>query len=350
MMQVPSPPPFSETGFITCVCNIDTATYPGILALSPDSESLVFSYTIADTAAQKDLQQTINLIGLLETKLIPDPCSAAQIRTDEEALSRDLPHLLLVTYLEDPYNNDSIATLFFSGLRGDLEDVALAMDEMSTELQSRLDFELPDLTPRTKSQASFDQLHRTLGSSFELINGPSVLFSPPEIEQLRLALPFRMRKLSWERLYLASSDGFSLATLRGSAGRNSPLILSMVTKCRSKFGVYIPPVLRIETGYSGSFESFVFNFAPDLHVYRSTKKNDFLICLTRDDFTVGGGHTGSAFFFTTALDRGVSNPCETFDSPLMTQQTKYDIVDVELWYVRSAAAKPAPTGRASSVV
>jgi hypothetical protein len=319
------------------------------LTIGPDSESLVFSYTIADTGSQKRLQKTIKLIGILETKLIPDPCFATQMRTEEDALARDLPHLFLITYLEDPYDNDSVATLFFSGLRGDLEDVARTIDEMSSELQSRLDFEPPDLTPQTKSQASFDQLSKALGSTFELIRGPSLLFSAPEIEQIRLALPFRMRKLPWERLYLASSDGFSLATLRGSAGRNSPLVLGIVTKCRSRFGVYIPSVLQVQPGYSGSFECFVFSFTPDLHVYRSTKKNSFMYCLTRDDFTVGGGPSGSAVFVTAALDKGVSNPCEAFDSPLLTHAPKFDIIDVEVWYVRSSAAKPVAPPKTGSV-
>jgi hypothetical protein len=329
----PAPDLFSDGLFmIACVWTTDGNGYPGSLCLQSDKE-LVFTYEIAMPDGSQVFQTRINLIGLLETKIMPDP-SVLDL-TDSGGVR---PGLLLVTYLSDPFDNSSNVTLFFNGIESELEDMQSRVAAISRDMQNRLLFQGPDLTPtkgKMSRRTSMDN-HPT----FQLINGESGILNASEINQLRLALPYRMRKLSWEKLYAATEHGVSLSTMFARSERRMPILMVILTSERIKLGAYLPTGLKPLRGYSGSGETFVFHFTPEIQVYRWSQKNTFFTSVSVDDIAVGGG-SGSAIFLTGALKRGFSSPCDTFDSVMLTRKDQFDMIDVELWHVKTTAG-PGP--------
>jgi hypothetical protein len=107
----------------------------------------------------------------------------------------------------------------------------------------------------------------------------------------------------------------------------------MLTSDRSKIGAYLPTGLTVVKGYTGSGETFVFNFSSHIKVYRWSQKNEDFYTASENDIAIGGG-TGSAIYLTDALERGFSNPCETFDSEQLTAKAQFDVLEVEVWHVR----------------
>jgi hypothetical protein len=183
-------------------------------------------------------------------------------------------------------------------------------------------------------------------STFSLIPAPPGFLDNCEIGQLRLALPLRMRHLSWERVFRASIDGVSLATMYQKSAKRMPLLLLVLTADRGKIGAYLSTGLSRVKGYTGTGETFVFGFAPGIQVYRWSQKNEHFYQASENDISIGGGG-GSAIFLTDALHRGFSSPCETFDSEMLTNKNQFDIRDLEVWHVRRnfASAEAQPTSR-----
>jgi hypothetical protein len=334
MSQEPEPPSLASIDdslfMIACVWTVDGYGYPGSLCLQSNKE-LIFTYEIAMESGSQVFQTRINLVGLLETKIMPDPSVL-----DLSQSNGIRPCLLLVTFLSDPFDNSSNVTHFFHGIQSDLEDLVARIAAISRDMQNRLVFQAPDLTPTRGKTIRRVSLERS--PTFELVNGESEVLAMGEINQLRLALPYRMRKLPWEKVYAARQEGVSLSTMVARAERRMPILLVILTAERTKIGAYLPTGLKPLRGYSGSGETFVFHFTPEIQVYRWSQKNTFFSSVSGEDIAVGGGN-GSAIFLTRALRRGFSSPCETFDSAMLTSKEQFDIIDVELWHVRTAFAQ-----------
>jgi hypothetical protein len=177
------------------------------------------------------------------------------------------------------------------------------------------------------------------------VRGPSAVLGADDVDQVRLALPYRMRKLPWERAFAASTDGVALSTMFERADRRMPLLMVVLTAERTKIGAYLPTGLRPLRSYGGSGETFVFHFTPDIQVYRWSQKNAFFTSVAQDEIAVGGG-SGSAIYLAGALRRGFSSSCETFDSVRLTGKQQFEILDVELWHVRHSFSARAPDSAA----
>jgi TLD len=64
--------------------------------------------------------------------------------------------------------------------------------------------------------------------------------------------------------------------------------------------------------------------------------NDFMIYCTQDFLSVGGGDGHYGLWLDDTLDNGISETCPTFgNEPLSEEGRKFEILDVEMWYVGS---------------
>jgi hypothetical protein len=314
--------------FVAGICSIDLEELPARLSI-PDSNNILLRFDAESRNGGPIPQVQINLIGILETKIIPDPSVALLMNFTNPPEDKSIPSLLLITYLEDMFDSSSVKTILFSGITRDLDAFQQVIGTISKDLQRRLLFEIPDLSPPKTGK----KLKSERPTDFVLIPAPPGFLDVNEIGQLRLALPMRMRPLSWDRVFKASIDGVSLGTMYHQSGRKMPLLLLVQTTDHGKIGAYLPTGLARVKGYTGTGETFVFGFSPGIRVYRWSHKNEHFYVASETDISIGGGG-GSAIFLTDALQHGFTSPCDTFDSEILTQKNQFDIMDVEVWHIR----------------
>jgi hypothetical protein len=317
--QLPGP-------FVAGIATIGSNEFPGRMTLSTSMELvLIFDFNSLSTSTLSQIR--INLVGLLETKIIPDPVAfLAPAASDPSTL----PACLLVTYLEDMFDNSSIVTIYFSGIHSEVDAIRAKTDAISRELKNRLLFEGPVASP-PKGTGQPNPAKR-MASTFKILAGPSAFLADSDISQIRLALPFRMRTLSWDRTYVASVEGVSLRALYRRTEKKMPLLLVILTDDKTRIGVFLPSGLKIVKGFYGSGETFVFRFAPLIEVFKWSQKNDLFCTASETEIVIGGG-SGAALFINEAMLKGVSTTCETFDSVPLAAKETFGILDLECWHL-----------------
>ncbi|OHT00402.1 TLD family protein [Tritrichomonas foetus] len=324
-----------ETDSIIGVLSVDKQDFPGRIFLTEDNQIIIR----LDFPSTENTQRTvINPIGLLETNVVPHP-STLDFGPEVDIEDDGMPASLLITYLQNLFDNSSYKTLCFNAIRGQLVEFNKKIDAVSSNLKARLLFEGPNLTPninggtRRKTRRS-----DTSTVQFQLKNGPSGILNESQIDTIRLALPLRFKHLSWTKIYDMRKDGVSLSTLYSKAKNCMPLIIFVETSQSVKIGAFLSCGLKIVRGYSGSGETFVFRFNPDVEVFKWSKNNDLFVSASQTDIAIGGGG-GNAIYLNSALEKGVSEYCETFASPPLANSPTFNVINVELWHIKSEFAK-----------
>lgn len=70
--------------------------------------------------------------------------------------------------------------------------------------------------------------------------------------------------------------------------------------------------------YTGSSECFVFTLKPEVKVFVDQNANSRYLLGEQTYFTIGGEGDGPAIYVNDTLDKGQTNACATFNSPLLT--------------------------------
>lgn len=159
---------------------------------------------------------------------------------------------------------------------------------------------------------------------------PSNILTLDMVDQLQRALPIVSRGNAWSLLYSTSQHGASLHTLLTLVKRQQPTLLILSTNTGRVFGGYATESWHIDSHYYGTGESFLFSFTEELERYSWSRKNSYFMLCNETSIGMGGG--GSFGFLLDAdLYHGTSGPCETFDSPCLSQETEFDCTEVEIW-------------------
>jgi hypothetical protein len=188
--------------FVAGICSIDLEELPARLSI-PDSNNILLRFDAESRNGNPIPDLQINLIGILETKIIPDPSVALLMNFASQPEDKSMPSLLLITYLEDMFDNSSVKIIPFSGITRDLDAFQQVIGMISNNLQRSLLFEIPDLSPPKSGK----KLKTEQPTDFVLIRSPPGFLDVNEMGQLRLALPVRMKQLTLERVFKASIDG-----------------------------------------------------------------------------------------------------------------------------------------------
>ena len=132
-------------------------------------------------------------------------------------------------------------------------------------------------------------------------------------------------------IFNLSKDGSSFVTLL----RRAKSVSSCMLLIKASSGIIgavlanaLQPVYRKNS--CGSTLTTVFELN-NLKTYHYSRKNEYLLYVTRDSVTIGNGDTGSAIFFEDGFETVVSDPCETFDSPCLLGSQREKIENVELY-------------------
>jgi len=169
----------------------------------------------------------------------------------------------------------------------------------------------------------------------------SILHEDHLIAQLAAALPDRLKFYDWKVLYNFETCGASLNNLYNNVSSHNETLMLVKTRAGDCFGVFATeewtPTRPRE--YYGTGESFVFKVDDSkIQVFNWTGENEFFMASSSSHLGVGGGSSGFAFCLDDFLDRGTSNPCETYGctEALAHRQPEFKVAEVEvLGFVQS---------------
>jgi LysM repeat protein len=274
---------------------------------------------------------SINLLGHLENATMPHPHTADV--TDARGM-----YILVVSYLKDPYDQDSMETISFAGKNSDLVIYKFHIDR-AAELAQRNSHYIapkPNEIAARQPQSTPTSLSLRLGARPQqpiIMTGKSEIFEEGHVTAIRSVLPIRFRTAPWKLLYQLSADGCSYQTLYQRTGQLTPLVLVMETDAHEKFGVYLPSGLRNSKDYYGTGETLLFRLSPAFQAFawnRSTSNQLFTLS-TLDELVVGGG--SPAIWLGPGLLEGYSEPCAIFASPRLTRHRHFRVMNAEVWRI-----------------
>jgi len=170
--------------------------------------------------------------------------------------------------------------------------------------------------------------------SLPTLHGDSKLLTPELIDQIRIRLPVRCKFYDWRLVYSSELHGFSINTLYNkSRQENGPALLIIKDYENNIFGAYTSDSWKINPGYYGNGECFLFHLSPDTpEFYMATMNNTFFMCARRDLIAIGGGRSGNfGLFIDSELLNGSTGHCETFNNKSLTKKEDFKIYGMEIW-------------------
>ena len=103
------------------------------------------------------------------------------------------------------------------------------------------------------------------------------------------------------------------------------------------FGCFTPCSWRIDSEIYGTEQSFVFlftagsaDYAASLEAFNATMQNTIFMATRRDGLSLGGGGDGAAISLDRQLN-GSSYACETFGNSVLSTQSQFVSLNVEVW-------------------
>ena len=294
--------------------------------------SIIIKFLIKEYPATFESNKiSINLLGVLELKIIPhSSLLTAPPGTNIE--SPEMPAILILTYLDDITDQGTYKTIMYTCMRKDLLLFKHAVDPIIKQMKDNLKFHGPDLTPELGQNHPRQKAKRTRSKSFRLDGNPNIL-TGAEIDTLRVNLPFREKQVPWHLIYSMREHGVSLDTLYSKCENRKPLVMIIQASDKTRFGAYLSQGLFKSKSFFGSAESFVFTFHPLLTVYKSSGKNQYFATASDHDISIGNSEIGAAIYLGDQMEKGFSDPCDTYASPRLTTKSPFKVFDVEIWQI-----------------
>jgi len=184
---------------------------------------------------------------------------------------------------------------------------------------------------------------------------------------LRRHLPFVVQEENFWLKYSMIRDGASLHTLIGKTRNSARTVIAIETLDGDVFGSFTSSCWRPRgREYYGSGEAFLWRLRrprstpcntleeqvcleSDIEIFSWTGENRNIQSLANPDspMVLGGcnddqdacaednasGSDGSGLFVSNSLLRGTSNPCPTFNSPILPTNGKniFEVANIEVW-------------------
>ena len=266
----------------------------------------------------------INTVDYVECNLLPHP-TATFVGPYFMETTDQSPFLLLVTCVDEKTNENN--SYMFKGIKCELQEFEkklVSLKPPTAKCFSVKSISMPDLS-------SIDNKKKPL-LPIKIVGPNSTILTMNEIDKLRDDFPRRYRNFYWRNLYQMNIHGCSYHTFFDKTGKFEPVLLVIKTNKGDKIGAFASRGLKNSTKVYGTGESFVFTILPDGDVcfYHWSKKNDYFTTSSIDEIAIGGGGA-SAIWIGGDLDRAYSQPCETFDSPQLTKDQSFRIINLEAW-------------------
>lgn len=175
---------------------------------------------------------------------------------------------------------------------------------------------------------NYDDYHEEI----ELMDD-SRLFGPEDPKKLSDNLPARLYGCKWKLIYSTFKHGISSSTLlRASRECGGSSILIIKDYNGYVFGAFAShPWNNPEPKFYGNGECFLFTLHPEFVVYRWTSKNGYCQLIENNRLSMGGGSGIFGLWLDEDLLSGTTQPCETFDNPVLSYESHFKVFGMELW-------------------
>ncbi|XP_035000324.1 nuclear receptor coactivator 7 isoform X1 [Hippoglossus stenolepis] len=165
-----------------------------------------------------------------------------------------------------------------------------------------------------------------------ILSESSDLLQDTHIEKLSCRLPARVQGYPWRLAYSTVKHGTSLKTLyRNLAMVDSPVLLVIRDMDGQIFGAFSTHPFKVSEHCYGTGETFLYNFCPEIKVYRWTGENSYFVKGNIDSLQMGGGGGQLGLWLDAELYRGASTKCATFNNQPLSAQQDFSIHSLEVW-------------------
>jgi LysM repeat protein len=296
----------------------------------------------------KDKKQArnIDLRGYLESSVIPHP-NTSSTGYVEDPLSPDFPCLFIITWFDNVDKMSTLETMFFEGEITEMDEMSRIVVLQAQEIQKTLDIiiKMPEPVARehlSRVAVKPKPMSAPMKCPVQPVNrrsrrmappkfiGQSRIFKEEDIEAIRRILPYQYKEATWKLLFQLSQDGSSYITFYEKCKNLAPVLLIIKTDQEDRIGAYVSNGFKISKNFYGSGETFVFTCEPKFEAYRWQNSNQYFISSSKEDISVGGGGA-SAIWIDHEFLNAFSEPCPTFNSPSLSKQPRFSILDVEVW-------------------
>ena len=309
---------------------------------------------IGDTLRFESAQNkpaVINLTDIVESAILMHPFVPVDTRTDDP----NAKFLLSLTVSCDVDGKPETKFWYFAGMKCILnsfqEKLVERMDAVNTELMERQQTMLseesteavteelePKPEPEVKDVAKPEvapamvraRVTRALPEC--KMTGKSVILNHDDVCGLRLHFPHRYRTGNWKLLFCLSKDGCSYRTFFSRTERKYPVVMVLKTDGDERIGCFVSCGFTFSRNYYGSGETFVFKLQPKLEIFKWAQVNEFFTCCSENEIAVGGGGA-SAIWIGGSFLNAFSESCPTFNSPSLTKEMRFKVVDLEVWQI-----------------
>ena len=193
---------------------------------------------------------------------------------------------------------------------------------------------LPDRKPQfVPREVDADLMSEPFSGTLNYPAGKTVLLTEDMVGQLQPYLPCHIIGIDMLLAYSLKIHGMSLRSLYNHCEpyRDLPCILLIKDTRQYVFGAYLSEGIIECPKYYGSGETFLFRLSPDQKCYFWQGSNHYFMMGTHDYFTVGAGDGNFALYLDEMLIKGTSNRSLTFYNDILSSDSSFDILTVEVW-------------------
>uniref|UniRef100_A0A6A7FQF4 Oxidation resistance protein 1 n=1 Tax=Hirondellea gigas TaxID=1518452 RepID=A0A6A7FQF4_9CRUS len=161
---------------------------------------------------------------------------------------------------------------------------------------------------------------------------PSEILDHQTYKNLYRKLPARLQGYSWRLTFSTSQQGFSLSSLYRKMQEivDTPIMVVIQDTQQTVFGSLLSNSVKVSEGFYGTGESFIFTCHPKFEVCNWTGENTYFIKGNNESLVIGGGEN-FGIWLDGDLYRGRSQPCKTYNNPVLGPSEDFVIKAIECW-------------------
>ena len=125
----------------------------------------------------------------------------------------------------------------------------------------------------------------------------------------------------------------SMRTFYLNTKNHKSYILVIKDENQNIFGGYITDEIHCSENFYGTGECFVFTFfkSERIHCFHSSGVNDLYVRTDEDSISLGASNNLYSIFIKGDFNSGFTGSTQTFKNPLLTDNTQFNIIKMEIW-------------------
>ena len=217
--------------------------------------------------------------------------------------------------------------------------------------KSLTDAILPDQKPQfVPREVDADLVSEPFSGTLNYPIGKTVLLTEDMVSQLQPYLPCHIIGIDMLLAYSMKIHGMSLRSLYNHCEpyQDLPCILLIKDTRQYVFGAYLSEGIIESPKYYGSGETFLFRLSPDQKCFFWQGSNHYFMMGTHEYFTVGAGDGNFALYLDEMLEKGTSNRSLTFYNEVLSSDSSFDVLTVEVWCFTDETIEESDNGSITS--